>query len=83
VEHAPGLGLGVAWSRDASTNEVVVVQRYGYDLAPVGDALVISEGSDDARTPVLAWDGSAFGVAWERNTAVGDSDVLFSRVGCP
>jgi hypothetical protein len=83
VEYADGYGLGVAWARSMSGDQDVVVQRYDLDLVAVGDPVVVSDGTADAQSPELAWDGSAFGVAWERQTDVYDSDVYFSRVGCP
>jgi hypothetical protein len=83
VEVADGLGLGVAWSRGGSGHQTVVVRRYDFELGLVGEAVVVSDGTADAVSPVLAWDGSAFGVAWEEKNSVTDSDVVFSRVGCP
>ena len=49
----------------------------------VGEVVVVSDGTVDAVSPVLAWDGGGFGIAWEEKTSVSDADVLFSRVGCP
>jgi len=83
VEVADGLGIGVAWSRYGGGRQSVVVRRYTFELDVLGEAVVASDGTSDAVSPVLAWDGSAFGVAWEEMNSVADSDVTFSRVGCP
>jgi hypothetical protein len=83
VESVSGLGVGVAWSRYAGGAQDLVLQRYSFNIEEIGDPVVVFDAAGNAVSPELAWDGSAFGVAWEVSSGVSDSDVMFSRVGCP
>jgi hypothetical protein len=81
VAAAPGLGIGAAWARD-TTHQQIVLSRYDLSLDPAGDPVLVSDLAPQNVAPSLAWDGSGFGVAWELYQGPGQGDVYFARVGC-
>ena len=74
-----GQGYGVVWTDRRSGNDDVYLDRLtqgGVEQAPE-QAITAEAGSE--RAPAIAWDGSAYALAW-RDERDGDGAIYFARV---
>ncbi len=74
-----GAGAGAVWSSSPDKERYTIGFRpLAADGKPTGPAVDIAE-TPRLAAPVIAWDGSSFGIAWRGETE-GGRDIFFARV---
>jgi hypothetical protein len=78
-----GSEYGVVWDDDRTGDlELWYARITSAGAKVVGSDLQLTTTAGQSDTPTLAWGGSKFAVAWHDDRFSGESEILFSRLGC-
>lgn len=70
---------GVAWTDSRDDEAQVYFARFTGGGARVGPNVRMTDGPEDASSPLLAWSGSEYGLAW-MDYRDGDPAIYFARI---
>lgn len=73
-------GFGVAWGDWRDGSGEIYFMLLDETGSPVGEEVALSASSYSISDPTLVWNGVDFGVFWSDNRALGNTEIVFTKV---